>query len=86
MEDRGLDGGRGNLNRNWVPMAAALKPAGYMSYAAGKWHVEPVQPTQHPAGTLSSPRLAGAECQGCETAFDFPAGPGTMRALSLRLP
>ncbi len=39
MEDRGHDGYRGDLNRNSVTIAEALKPAGYRSYATGKWHV-----------------------------------------------
>jgi len=41
MGDRGHDGYRGNLNRRCVTLAEALKPAGYRSYAAGKWHVTP---------------------------------------------
>ena len=41
MEDRGLEGYRGNLNRRCVTIAEALKPAGYRSYAVGKWHVTP---------------------------------------------
>lgn len=39
MEDRQLEGYRGNLNKNCVTIAEALKPAGYKSYAVGKWHV-----------------------------------------------
>jgi arylsulfatase len=39
MDDRGRDGYRGDLNRNCVTIAEALKPAGYRSYAVGKWHV-----------------------------------------------
>lgn len=39
MEDKGKDGYRGNLNRNCVTIAEALQPAGYRTYAAGKWHV-----------------------------------------------
>src|SRR5262245_842755 len=41
MGDRGLDGYRGNLNRNCATIAEVLKPAGYRSYAVGKWHVTP---------------------------------------------
>lgn len=41
MGDYGLDGYRGDLNRNCVTIAEALKPAGYRSYMAGKWHVTP---------------------------------------------
>ena len=41
MEDRGHPGYRGNLNRSCVTIAEALQPAGYRSYAVGKWHVTP---------------------------------------------
>lgn len=39
MEDKGLDGYRGELSRDSVTIAEALKPAGYRTYMAGKWHV-----------------------------------------------
>lgn len=39
MEDKGQDGYRGNLNRECLTIAEALKPAGYGAYAVGKWHV-----------------------------------------------
>lgn len=39
MDDRGHDGYRGELNRNSRTIAEALKPAGYSTYAVGKWHV-----------------------------------------------
>src|SRR5690349_15529314 len=39
MEDRGLDGYRGELTRRCVTIAEALRPAGYGTYAVGKWHV-----------------------------------------------
>ena len=39
MNDRGVDGYRGNLNRHCVTIAEALKPAGYSTYLSGKWHV-----------------------------------------------
>jgi arylsulfatase len=44
MEDRGekFPGYRGNLNRHCVTIAEALKPAGYLAYAVGKWHVTPL--------------------------------------------
>src|SRR5438874_274960 len=38
MDDRGKDGYRGDLNRNCLTLAEALKPAGYPAYAVGKWH------------------------------------------------
>src|ERR671923_135459 len=39
MEDRGADGYRGDLNESCVTIAEALRPAGYSTYAVGKWHV-----------------------------------------------
>jgi arylsulfatase len=41
MGDYGIEGYRGDLNRRSVTIAEALKPAGYRTYAAGKWHVTP---------------------------------------------
>ncbi|MEM8668887.1 MAG: arylsulfatase [Planctomycetota bacterium] len=42
MNDRGYDGYRGDLNRQCVTIAEALKPAGYRTYISGKWHVTKV--------------------------------------------
>lgn len=42
MEDRGVDGYRGDLNRQCVTLAEVLKTAGYRTYMAGKWHVTKV--------------------------------------------
>jgi arylsulfatase len=39
MDDRGHDGYRGALNNRCVTIAEVLKPAGYRTYALGKWHV-----------------------------------------------
>jgi len=39
MGDRGVDGYRGNLNKNCMTIAEVLKTAGYSAYMAGKWHV-----------------------------------------------
>jgi arylsulfatase A-like enzyme len=39
MEDKGKPGYRGNLNTACRTIAEVLKPAGYRSYAVGKWHV-----------------------------------------------
>ncbi len=39
MEDRGVDGYRGDLNRQCVTIAEVLKSADYRTYMSGKWHV-----------------------------------------------
>ena len=39
MKDQGHDGYRGVLNRNSRTIAEVLRPAGYRTYMAGKWHV-----------------------------------------------
>ena len=39
MDDRGVDGYRGELNRQCRTMAEVLRPAGYATYGVGKWHV-----------------------------------------------
>lgn len=39
MNDRGVDGYRGNLSRNCVTIAEVLRTAGYGTYMSGKWHV-----------------------------------------------
>jgi len=46
VEDLGTPAYRGNLGRNAVTIAEALKPAGYRSYMAGKWHVTPGRPVE----------------------------------------
>lgn len=38
-DDLGQPGYRGDLSRNAVTLAEALKPAGYRTYMSGKWHV-----------------------------------------------
>lgn len=37
--DRGLPGYRGNINKNCVTIAEALKHNGYSTYMSGKWHL-----------------------------------------------
>ena len=39
MEDRGLDGYRGDLSQECVTIAEVLHDADYATYAVGKWHV-----------------------------------------------
>ncbi len=41
MDDLRHPGYRGSLNNQCVTLAEALRPAGYRSYAVGKWHVTP---------------------------------------------
>jgi arylsulfatase len=59
MEDRGHDGYRGDLNRNSVTIAEVLKPAGYATYAVGKWHVTPGQGKERLADTHNWPLQRG---------------------------
>ncbi|MDX2033485.1 MAG: arylsulfatase [Blastocatellia bacterium] len=59
MDDRGHDGYRGDLNRNSVTIAEALKPAGYSTYAVGKWHVTPGQNAEKLAQTRNWPLQRG---------------------------
>ena len=59
MEDRGQDGYRGDLNRNSVTIAEALKPAGYVTFAVGKWHVTPGQDKMKLADTHNWPLQRG---------------------------
>ena len=39
MSDSGVDGYRGELNRQCVTIAEVLKTTGYKTYMSGKWHV-----------------------------------------------
>jgi len=39
VNDSGHDGYRGELNRRCATIAEVLRPAGYSTYMAGKWHV-----------------------------------------------
>jgi arylsulfatase len=41
MSDKGNDGYRGDLNEHCLTIAQVLKPVGYSTYMAGKWHVTP---------------------------------------------
>ncbi|GAB3319394.1 arylsulfatase [Larkinella ripae] len=46
--DYGVDGYRGELNRNCVTLAEVLKSAGYHTYMAGKWHLGSSNPDLYP--------------------------------------
>ena len=59
MNDRGHDGYRGTLNHQCVTIAEALKPAGYRSYAVGKWHVTPGQTAKLLTATNNWPLQRG---------------------------
>lgn len=48
MGDDGLPGYRGNLNRNCVTIAEALKTGGYATFMSGKWHVTRHTPPEGP--------------------------------------
>ena len=41
IRDQGLPGYSGSLRKDRPTLAEMLKPAGYRSYASGKWHVSP---------------------------------------------
>ncbi|MBA2354783.1 MAG: arylsulfatase, partial [Acidobacteria bacterium] len=59
MDDRGHDGYRGDLNRHSVTIAEALRPAGYATYAVGKWHVTPGNNAEALARTHNWPLQRG---------------------------
>ncbi len=59
MEDRKLEGYTGNLNKNCVTIAEALKPAGYKSYVVGKWHVTNATKPQSDADKFNWPLQRG---------------------------
>lgn len=46
MGDYGLPQYQGELNRNCVTIAEALRPAGYRTYMSGKWHVTPYRASE----------------------------------------
>jgi len=48
MNDQGVDGYRGDLNRRSVTIAEVLRGAGYGTYAVGKWHVTRFLPPDGP--------------------------------------
>ncbi len=50
MNDRQVEGYRGQLNRKCMTIAEVLKTSGYSTYMSGKWHVTP-----YLANNLTSP-------------------------------
>jgi arylsulfatase len=59
MNDRGVDGYRGDLNRQCVTIPEALKSAGYKSYMSGKWHVTKMIDPKTDADKHNWPRQRG---------------------------
>ena len=59
MDDRGLPGYRGELSDQCLTIAEALKPAGYTSYAVGKWHVTKSLVPKHPESRHNWPLQRG---------------------------
>ena len=59
MDDRGVDGYRGDLNRQCVTIAEVLKSADYRTYMSGKWHVTKVVKPQSDADKHNWPRQRG---------------------------
>ena len=59
MNDRGVDGYRGDLNRQCVTLSEVLKTAGYRTYMSGKWHVTKVVDPKSEADKHNWPRQRG---------------------------
>ncbi len=47
VEPKPFPGYAGDLNRRCVTIAEVLKPAGYQTFMAGKWHVTPLNTSKH---------------------------------------
>ncbi len=77
MNDRGHEGYRGEINRECLTIAEALKPAGYGCYMVGKWHI--TKQTQPDGSKENWPRARGFDrfygtITGAGSFFD----PGTL--------
>jgi len=59
MGDRGVDGYRGNINKNCMTIAEVLKTAGYSTYMAGKWHIAKMINPKNEADKFNWPRQRG---------------------------
>ncbi len=57
--DYGIPQYQGEINRQCLTIAEALKPAGYRTYMAGKWHVTPYTGTREDPDTSNWPRQRG---------------------------
>ena len=61
MNDRGLDGYRGDLNNECVTIAEVMKGAGYSTYMSGKWHVTRFKDKEGPKHNWPLQRGFGAQ-------------------------
>lgn len=59
VESAGSDAYRGDLSPRTVTIAEALKPAGYRTYAVGKWHVTPFNSAAKMTDSHNWPRQRG---------------------------
>ena len=70
--DNNLPGYQGDLSRNAVTMAEALKPAGYSTYMSGKWHV-----TKHIVPKLESDKYNWPLQRGFDKFYGTIIGAGS---------
>ena len=59
MQDHGVDGYRGDLNKRCVTIAEVLARGGYGTYMSGKWHVTKATKPETEAGKHNWPRQRG---------------------------
>jgi arylsulfatase A-like enzyme len=59
MSDRGVDGYRGDLNKNCMTIAEVMKTAGYSTYMSGKWHVTKATRPESEKDKYNWPRQRG---------------------------
>ena len=64
MQDRGLDGYRGDLNRNCVTIAEVLHKAGYNTYLSGKWHVSKMTRPKNDGEKYNWPSVVSIDFMG----------------------
>ena len=72
MEDRGLDGYRGDLNESCRTIAEILRSSGYATYMSGKWHV-----TKHIRPKVESDRFNWPLQRGFDRFFGTIHGAGS---------
>lgn len=71
-DDRGHEGYRGELGRRCVTIAEALRPGGYRTYMAGKWHV-----TKLPAAGVEADRGNWPRQRGFDRFYGTIIGAGS---------